>query len=63
MLTSLTVMMVVVVLYVLGGPTIHGFAFAMVVGTITGVYSTVFVASPLFPPNPTSRRSRPRKTP
>ena len=48
LLTSLTVMLTVFVLYVLGGPTIHGFAFAMVAGCITGVYSTVFVASPLL---------------
>ena len=47
-LTSLTVMLVVLVLYILGGPTIHAFAFAMVVGTITGVYSSVYVAAPLL---------------
>ncbi len=47
-LTSLTVMLVVLVLYVLGGPTIHGFAFAMVIGVFTGTYSSVFVAAPLL---------------
>jgi SecD/SecF fusion protein len=47
-LTSLTVLIVVVVLYLFGGPGIHGFAFAMVVGVIAGTYSTVFIASPVL---------------
>ncbi len=34
-LTSLTVFMVVTILYVWGGPGIHGFAFALVVGVIS----------------------------
>ena len=37
----------VVILYVLGGEGIHGFAFCMVVGSIVGTYSTVYIASPL----------------
>jgi SecD/SecF fusion protein len=47
-LTSLTVFLVVVILYVWGGPGIHGFAFALVVGTISGTYSTIYVASPVL---------------
>jgi SecD/SecF fusion protein len=47
-LTSLTVLIVVVVLYLFGGPGIHGFAFAMVVGVLAGTYSTVFIASPVL---------------
>jgi len=47
-LTSLTVFMVVVILYVWGGPGIHGFAFALVVGVISGTYSTIYVASPVL---------------
>jgi SecD/SecF fusion protein len=47
-LTSLSVFMVVVVLYVWGGPGIHGFAFALVVGTLSGTYSTIYVASPVL---------------
>lgn len=46
-LTSLTVMLVVIVLFFFGGEVIHNFAFAMVVGTIAGSYSTIFIASPL----------------
>jgi SecD/SecF fusion protein len=48
LLTSLTVLIVVVILYIGGGPTIHAFAFAMVVGVFAGCYSTVFIASPVL---------------
>ncbi|NLI83354.1 MAG: protein translocase subunit SecF [Deltaproteobacteria bacterium] len=44
-LTSGTVFLVTVCLFVFGGTVIHDFAFAMLVGIITGTYSTVFVAS------------------
>jgi SecD/SecF fusion protein len=47
-LTSLTVLMTVVVLYFFGGDGIHGFAFCMLVGTVVGTYSTVYIASPLL---------------
>ena len=46
-LTSGTVMMVVLILFFFGGPVIHDFAFAMIVGLITGTYSTVYIASPV----------------
>jgi SecD/SecF fusion protein len=45
-LTSWTVFMVVFVLYVWGGESLHGFAYALFIGMITGVYSTVYIASP-----------------
>jgi SecD/SecF fusion protein len=45
-LTSWTVFMVVFVLYVWGGESLHGFAYALFCGMITGVYSTVYIASP-----------------
>jgi SecD/SecF fusion protein len=45
-LTSWTVFMVVFVLYVAGGESLHGFAYALFIGMITGVYSTVYIASP-----------------
>ena len=47
-ITTLTVLMVVVVLYVLGGQGIRAFAFSMIVGCVAGTYSTVFIASPLL---------------
>jgi len=47
-LTSVTVLLVTVVLYLLGGARIHGFAFTMSVGVITGTYSSIFIASPVL---------------
>lgn len=46
-LTSGTVMMVVIILFFFGGPVIHDFTTAMIVGLITGTYSTVYIASPV----------------
>jgi SecD/SecF fusion protein len=46
-LTAVTVFLTVVILYALGGEGIHGFAFCMVIGSIAGTYSTVYIASPL----------------
>ncbi|MBI4633742.1 MAG: protein translocase subunit SecF [Deltaproteobacteria bacterium] len=46
-LTSLTVFMVLVILFFLGGEVLHDFAFALLVGVIVGSYSTVFIASPI----------------
>ena len=46
--TSLTVFLVLMALYVLGGSVIHDFSFALLVGVMVGTYSSVFVASPLL---------------
>lgn len=46
-LTSGTVMMVVLILFFFGGPVIHDFAFTLIVGLISGTYSTIYVASPV----------------
>ncbi|MEX0820171.1 MAG: protein translocase subunit SecD [Pirellulaceae bacterium] len=48
MLTSLTTLLVVAILYAIGGDGIHGFAFALVVGVTVGTYSSIFVASPVL---------------
>ena len=48
LLTSLTTLMVVVILYIAGGQGIHAFAFSLVVGVVVGTYSSVFVASPVL---------------
>jgi preprotein translocase subunit SecF len=47
LLTSLTVFIVLIVLFIFGGAVIHDFTFALLVGTVAGVYSTVFIASPI----------------
>jgi preprotein translocase subunit SecF len=44
-LTNGTVMLVVWILFFFAGEVIHDFAIAMIVGMITGTYSTVYVAS------------------
>ena len=47
-LTSVTTLMVVAALFVLGGGIIHDFAFAMIVGVLVGTYSSIYVASPIL---------------
>jgi len=44
-LTVVTVFLVLIALFFLGGPVIHDFAFALIVGVVTGTYSSIFVAS------------------
>jgi preprotein translocase SecF subunit len=46
-LTSLTVFLVVAVLYVSGGEVLRDFAFALLIGVVTGTYSSIFVAAPI----------------
>ncbi|KAA1259561.1 bifunctional preprotein translocase subunit SecD/SecF [Rubripirellula obstinata] len=48
LLTSITTLIVVLLLYAFGGDGIHAFAFALVVGVMVGTYSSVFVASPIL---------------
>jgi len=45
--TSMTVFITLLILFLFGGETIRGFSFAMLIGTITGVYSTLFIATPI----------------
>lgn len=47
-LTSLTVFIVLVTLYIFGGEIIHTFAYTLLVGVTVGTYSSIFVASPLL---------------
>ncbi len=47
-LSSLTVFLVVGVLYMFGGEGVHLFAFVMVVGVVVGTYSSIYIASPLL---------------
>lgn len=46
--TSFTVILVLLVLFFLGGPTIHSFMLTLLVGQIAGTYSSIFIASPLL---------------
>ena len=46
--TSLVVVLPIFSLLLFGGDTLKDFAFAMLIGTITGVYSSIFVATPIL---------------
>ena len=46
-LTSGLTFVTVLALFLFGGPVLHGFSFALVVGILIGTYSSVFVASPI----------------
>ncbi len=63
LLTSLTTLLVVLSLLLLGGQVINNFAFALLVGIITGTYSSIFVASPIlaFWQKVLDKRARPGK--
>ena len=45
MVTSLTTLFVVLILYFFGGEVIHYFSFALIIGVLVGTYSSIFVAS------------------
>lgn len=47
-MTSLTVFLTLLILFIVGGEVTRGFAFAMLVGVITGTYSSIFVAAPIL---------------
>ncbi len=47
-MTSLTVFLTILILFLVGGQVTKGFAFAMLIGVITGTYSSIFVAAPIL---------------
>ncbi|RYZ00824.1 MAG: protein translocase subunit SecD [Chitinophagaceae bacterium] len=47
-MTSLTVFLTILILFLVGGEVTRGFAFAMLIGVITGIYSSIFVAAPIL---------------
>jgi SecD/SecF fusion protein len=47
-ITSLTTLLVVAILFVFGGTSIKGFALALLIGIIVGTYSSIFVATPVM---------------
>jgi preprotein translocase subunit SecF len=44
-ITAGTVLLVVVALYVFGGETLRGFSLALIIGVVSGTYSTIYIAS------------------
>jgi SecD/SecF fusion protein len=47
-MTSFTVFLTILILFLVGGEVTKGFAFAMLIGVITGTYSSIFVAAPIL---------------
>jgi len=47
-MTSLTVFITILILFIFGGEVTRGFAFAMLIGIVTGTYSSIFVAAPVL---------------
>jgi SecD/SecF fusion protein len=47
-MTSLTVFLTLLILFIFGGEATKGFAFAMLIGVVTGTYSSIFVAAPIL---------------
>jgi SecD/SecF fusion protein len=48
LITGLSTVFLVTVLYIFGGATLKDFAFAMMVGVLSGAYSSIFIASPVL---------------
>jgi len=64
-LTSFTVFLVAIILFLFGGEVIHGFSLAMMVGVIAGTYSSIYIASPIvlfWEDRPGKRLSEIKKT-
>ena len=47
-ITSITTLLALFSIYILGGEILRGFSFAMILGVIIGTYSSIFVASPIL---------------
>jgi SecD/SecF fusion protein len=47
-MTSLTVFITLLILFIFGGEATRGFSFAMLIGVFTGTYSSIFVAAPIL---------------
>ena len=47
-ITSLTTLFVVAILFLFGGGSIKGFALALLIGIVVGTYSSIFVATPIL---------------
>ena len=48
LITSVTTLLALFSIFLLGGQILKGFSFAMIIGVIIGTYSSIFVASPFL---------------
>jgi SecD/SecF fusion protein len=46
LMTSVTTLLVVAILFVFGGDALRGFSFALLIGVVVGTYSSIFIATP-----------------
>ena len=54
--TSLTTFFVLLIIFIFGGEVIRGFAFALLIGVISGTYSSIFIATPTVVDLPGNKR-------
>ena len=47
-ITSVTTLLALVSIFILGGEILKGFSFAMILGVLIGTYSSIFVAAPVL---------------
>ena len=47
LITSVTTLIVVIILFLFGGAVLKGFSFALLVGILVGTYSSIFIATPI----------------
>ena len=47
-ITSITTLLALISIFILGGEILRGFSFAMILGVLIGTYSSIFVASPIL---------------
>ena len=47
-ITSITTLLALLSIYILGGEILKGFSFAMILGVLIGTYSSIFVATPIL---------------
>ena len=48
LITSVTTLLALFSIFIIGGEILKGFSFAMILGVIVGTYSSIFVASPIL---------------
>ncbi len=46
--TAMSTLLVLIAIFIFGGESLRGFMFALIIGVATGIYSTLFIATPLY---------------
>ncbi len=62
LITGVTTMMVVLIMYIFGGPGLRGFNFVIFLGLVVGTYSSIAIAAPLLLVNLPSAESQKSRT-